>query len=197
MKATKPFEFDLPPSGRHMADHRNSAPSLRAPSHGHSHLSLGAHPASHQRNILGYSGAMGILADFFVADPLHASSYEHSRSSDLSMERFQVEEFSGVTSLELEILWAIVEGEEWSPKRHALEAVGQPAETWLFRFPTPFLTRLAGLEATELQPLASKWAKIEELSCNPEDLQPVLRSLVSLAKSARETGRALFVWGSL
>ena len=58
---------------------------------------------------------MGILADLFVADPADASSYEASIGGTPPAGRFEVRQLGGFTQLELEILWAILDGEEWSP----------------------------------------------------------------------------------
>jgi len=147
---------------------------------------------------VGDTCAMGILADLFVADPADAASYEEQMGSELPAGGFEVQQFGGFTSLELEVLWSILEGEEW-PERHVLESVGEPAESrWLWRFPAPFLELLlARVPSAELPSLATKWAAIEELSCSPDDIRPVLDGLVSLATSAKRNGRALFLWGSL
>ena len=137
---------------------------------------------------------MGILADLFVAHPDDAVAYEERLGSRSA--RFEVRQFNGFTQLELEILWAMVAGEEWSPERHQLEAIGEPSESWLFRFPDAFVGRLASL-GPDLHPLASRWAAIEELACAPDEIKPVLEALVSLAKSAQKNGKGLFLWGSL
>ncbi len=106
-------------------------------------------------------------------------------------------QFGRFTSLELEILWAILDGEEWSPERYQLEYVGEPGETWLCRFPAPFVARLRALSPSQLPSVAAKWAAIEELSCDADDIRPVVDALVALATSATAKGRALYLWGSL
>ena len=107
-------------------------------------------------------------------------------------------QLGGFTQLELEALWAILSGEEWSPERHQLEHVGEPSEsTWLWRLPADFVARLAASTAAELPSVATKWAAIEELACSPDDVRPVLDALVALARSAGATKRGVYLWGSL
>jgi hypothetical protein len=140
---------------------------------------------------------MGILADLFVADPADAVSYETFIGSPPPADRFEVHQLGGLTQLELEILWAILDGEEWSPKRYSLEPVGEPGESWLFRFPAPFVERLRMLAPADMPSAATKWGAIEELACDGKTIRPVLEALVSLARSATTKRRALFLWGSL
>jgi hypothetical protein len=141
---------------------------------------------------------MGILADLFVADAADAVSYESFIGSNgPPPDRFEVQQFGHFTQLELEILWAILDGQKWSPRRYSLEPVGEPGESWLFRFPAPFVERLTRLAPAELPSVATKWGAIEELSCDGDEIRPLLDALVSLAKSAATKQRALFLWGSL
>jgi hypothetical protein len=139
---------------------------------------------------------MGLLADFFVAAPVDAPSYEQHQGR-LPAGRFEVWQSGDFTSLELEQLWAILAGEKWSHKLHRLERLPAAGESWLFRFPDPFLGRLASLDAAALPQVAAQWAAIEKLSCPPADLMPVLESLTALARAAHGTSRGLFLWGSL
>jgi hypothetical protein len=138
---------------------------------------------------------MSILADLFVAKPEDAPEYEEAMGE--SDARFEVEQFKGFTQLELEILWAMLEQKEWDPERHALAFVEEPGDSWLCRFPDELVDRLAALAPAEVGPLSTKWAAIEELNAPPDEIAPVTEALVRLAKSAKTSGRGLFLWGSL
>jgi hypothetical protein len=140
---------------------------------------------------------MSIMTELFVADPADAPGYEKRSPRDHASGRFEVREFGGLTSLEFEVLWAIIEGKDWTPKQYSLEHVVKPGQQWLCRFPPPFVEMLAALTPKDLGAIAEKWAAIEELSCSAEQIYPVLDGLVSLAKSAKAKGRGLFLWGSL
>ncbi len=141
---------------------------------------------------------MSIIADLFVASPDDAPAYEERFDADPPDPRFDVRRFKGFTQLELEVLWSMLAGEEWSPERHTLESVGEPAESrWLVRFPDRFVELLAALGPAELPQLASKWGAIEELSASGDEMKPVLDGLTALARSAKKSDKALFLWGSL
>ena len=65
------------------------------------------------------------------------------------------------------------------------------------RFPPPFVARLAKLNDPELTAVVREWAQIEEINCSPREIEPVVSSLVGLARSAQASNRGLHVWGSL
>jgi hypothetical protein len=145
---------------------------------------------------------MSILCELFVADPSEASKY--GDRSDDSEWAADVESmaFGGMTQLNFEILWAIVEGRPWDPGTHSFEWVGdQPegqAETWTFRFAPAFVSLLAALkDPRAITEVTQQWARTEELNCDPEELTEVVDALVHLARSAEASGRGLFLWGSL
>ena len=142
---------------------------------------------------------MGILADFFVATPEDALLYaELSLEDSFPEARFPRAQWKGFTSLEVETLWAIVEGRPWNPETHSLEPAGDVGEEqWLFRLPEPLVARLATLTPEDQGRFAGEWAETEELSCEASELEPVLASLVDLAGNARASGRGMFLWGSL
>lgn len=143
---------------------------------------------------------MGILADLFVADPKDAITYEALQlKGAITPDKFDRAEFKGLTDLEFGTLWAILQNEEWNVKSHCLETIsleGQ-GETWLFRFPEPFLSRLSSLDSSEIGRAAKAWAATEELQCEPSDIEPVIRELARLAKAATRDGKGLYLWGSL
>lgn len=144
---------------------------------------------------------MGILAEIFVAAPDDAANYaEFMLEGEPPADRFDYEQFKGFTHLELAILWAMIDGQEWNPDEYALEIAFDPEvefDSWLMRFPTVFVDRLAALSVSEINRLSVLWAGIEELQWPAEDAELVLTSIVRLARLAREKGRGLFLWGAL
>ncbi len=143
---------------------------------------------------------MTLLTDLFVASPEDAPHYETlSDGGDVPPERFQRLQFTGLTSLEFETLWAAARDEERDADQHALTLIeeAQDGTTWLFRFPDAFVALLAQLEPRARQPLAAKWAQAEEMIATPKEVEPVVEGLVQLATSARKSGRGLFLWGSM
>jgi hypothetical protein len=143
---------------------------------------------------------MGILCELFVADPADAPLYEDEADDVESAAEFERVQLSGLTQLEFETMWAITEGRPWDAATHALEVVGEPerdAESWLFRFPPAFVTRLANLSAPEVASITVQWARTEEINCAPQEVEHVVRSLVDLAGLAVASKRGLYLWGSL
>ena len=144
---------------------------------------------------------MGILCDLFLAEPADAPDYEASFDDEEAADKFEVVTLGGLTQLQFEILWAITEGRPWSPETHAFDWVGDPpegdAESWLFRFAPVFVTRLAGMTDAEVATAATKWAGTEGMDCTAEEIAPVVKSLVELARSGVASNRGLYLWGSL
>jgi hypothetical protein len=144
---------------------------------------------------------MGILADFIVASPEDALRYEEIAESDALPPpgRLDRVEYGGFTPLEPEFLWAVLRQEPWDPERHGLEEVQitDGGESWLFRFPDEFTQLIAGMDEATLRRAGEAWAATEQLNCDPEDLEPVLRDLKRLAELARASSRGLYLWGSL
>ena len=144
---------------------------------------------------------MGIIADFFVATPADALSYEASLSNRAaSIEKYQPAEYRNLTGLEFGILWAMLEGEEWSLDKHDLVHVhfGEGGETWLMLFPEPLVALLAGIEESQLPVIAQRWSESEELSLwTPKDTLEVLKDVRRLALRSQEAGIGLYLWGSL
>ncbi len=143
---------------------------------------------------------MGILADFFAAEPADAERYEALMLDQAVPPEFHAVQYKGLTSLELETLWAIAESRAWSAQEDTLEFIGDDksdAESWLFRFPERFVDVLAAMSATDLKRAAAEWGATEEIELPAEEVAPILRDLVELAKYARATKRGLYLWGSL
>jgi hypothetical protein len=143
---------------------------------------------------------MGLTADLFVAEADDARRYEALRSKGpLPRDKYEGAAFAGLTNLNFEILWSILEAQAWNLKAHSLELVSLEGggETWLFRFPQPLVTKLSSLGPPEMTRAAELWSKTAELRCKPSEIAPVVHALVGLARSAATTGKGLFLWGAL
>jgi hypothetical protein len=133
---------------------------------------------------------MGTVAEVFVATDEEARGCE-------SAGRFQALQLRGLTSLEFEILWAILDGWEWGPDSPNLHAVRSGGERWTFKFPAPFVSRLRELDALDMAAAAERWAATDELGCIADDVEPVIAALVALAHSFDDDERGLFLLGEL
>jgi hypothetical protein len=140
--------------------------------------------------------SMAILTDIFVSTPADAQRYQSlqpKRSSGL----FELVQFKGLTNLEFGILWAIISGEDFDFDKHALESLAPQEETWLFRFPTVLVQKLAALTPVRINEISAAWADTEELQWAPAQAKEVIVQLVRLAKLAPSPSKGLFFWGSL
>ena len=147
---------------------------------------------------------MSILCELFVANEADALRFGEEQSDGDDDEEpgseFESLPLGGLTSLEFGTLWAIIEGRRWSRATHSLEPMREPEEmmeTWLFRFPAPFVARLALLTDAEVAAVAAKWARTEEVNSGAEEIEPVVESIGELARSAIASKRGLYLWGSL
>ena len=145
---------------------------------------------------------MGILADIFVCDPADAPKYEARRRAGGIADdpRYLRVEYKGVSGLEFGTLWALLENRFWDVRRHMLDdiAYGKSDETWLNQFPEGFVTLLAGMDQGSLAPMSSRWSQTDELhGTRPAELLPILADLNRLAIAAQDSGRQMYLWGSL
>jgi hypothetical protein len=87
----------------------------------------------------------------------------------------------------------------WTPDDGVLELLGEEGdgETWLARFPAPLVASLAGLAGDERARVIGEWSATEEMASPPDEVAPIVGCLVELARTALETGRGLYLWGSL
>jgi hypothetical protein len=146
---------------------------------------------------------MGILADFFVAEPKQAARYARAiEEPDEGAEiraLLRPREWKAFTGLEFGTLWAILEGEPWDVKKHMLEDAehGDDGDWWLQRFPIRLVDLLKTLGGAQLDAVLDAWAKTDELRCAPSELKPVLMDLQILAREVRDGETSLYLWGCL
>jgi hypothetical protein len=137
---------------------------------------------------------MGLMTELFVATPERAATYDVD--SGPTFERFQLGDF---TNLQFEMLWAILEGEEWDPDKHGLREIvcRDDGAQFVFQFPPPFVERLRSLTADAKVSAAATWAAMEEVSADQADVAPIIDNLVALSEAATKGVHGLFVWFSL
>ena len=135
---------------------------------------------------------MGILTELFVATDEEARSYDGD-----SADSFQSVQLGGLTNLEFETLWAILEGKEWSPDSHGLEEVRFTDDMWTFKFPAAYVELLRKLDTKGVTAAAERWAATEEISCAPAEVEHVIVALVAIAGTIGDDNRSLFLWVSL
>ena len=110
---------------------------------------------------------------------------------------FERIQLGGLTNLEFETLWAIVDHEEWDAERHALEQISSTDASWTFQFPAAYVAKLQSLDADKIRKAATSWSATEEIGASPDDVLPVIESLMTLAQSASAQNRTLFMWMAL
>jgi hypothetical protein len=135
---------------------------------------------------------MGLMTEIFIADEKQARTYDSL--SPGAVERVQL---GGLTNLEFETLWAILEGVEWDPETHALAEIVGGEEAWIHEFPAGYVEKLCKLGAQESASAAVTWAATEEISAMPEEVLPIIGQLVALARAAAARNLRLFLWTSL
>jgi hypothetical protein len=144
---------------------------------------------------------MGLLADFIVATPEDALRYEALMMGEepLPPDRFQRAEYKGFTSLALEVLWAALDNGEWDPKKHELDHINTGSdESLLCRFPDALTLSLSQMDDAAIHRVAQIWIRAEQVpGDDAEELEPVLRDLRHLAAQARQSGKSLYLWGSV
>ena len=139
---------------------------------------------------------MSLLSDFFIATPDNAARYD----SDRNLPAAERAEFKGVTYAELADLWAALQNTEPTPDHaKAFESVlvVDGGQRLINRFPTEFVSLLAGLDDTTAAAVAAKWIQTGELaylSCEASDVIPIIDALSRLARTAQQSGKSLYLW---
>ena len=136
---------------------------------------------------------MGILSDFFVADPERAKAIKNV--SELPSNCYAM--YKGFTELELGFLWQIHDNKplDFDPSL-GFQLISEAEETFTTEFPPEFTNILSNLNDDAIPNLAIKWAACEELSCDGKDLIPVIEDLRRLAQLANAKNRRLYLWNS-
>lgn len=136
---------------------------------------------------------MGVLADFYVSSDDTAVRYDE----DQKAAEGEVIQGKRITPLEVSTLWAILRGIEWDASMMdelPTVLVRDGGERLIHKLPAGLVESLAEASAKALTEAAAAWAATEELACAPEDLQPFLQELQTLARRAQATERGMFLW---
>lgn len=135
---------------------------------------------------------MSLLADIYISRDEEAVKYDTTPGQ--FAERAQ---HKGFTPLELSMLWSIICGVEWNvalmDEFPCLLQIDE-GERLIHRLPPAMVTELTNLSPDRVATVTSAWASTEELSCNSEDIRPVVDNLVRLAHRATATSRSLHLW---
>ena len=144
---------------------------------------------------------MGIISDFVVATRDDALLYYQL---GLTAERhlpagFDRAEYKNYVPPQLNMLWAVLRGEDWDVDRHGFEHIchWDDGSQILERFPDDFVSRLAGLNDISAELATRTWVKVEEVRGTAEDHAPALCDLRRLALNALQDGKGLFLYLSL
>ena len=136
---------------------------------------------------------MSLLAELYLSkDDQEATKYDSQ--PELFKDR---EQYSSFTELELSTLWAKMRGVDFD-----VNSVDGPRQVFvvddgeriIHRLPAAMTIDLAGLTPAQVSTAAIKWAKTDELACEPSEVQPIIEGLVRLAKNASATQRNVYLW---
>ncbi|MFN0051872.1 MAG: hypothetical protein ACKV0T_06755 [Planctomycetales bacterium] len=138
---------------------------------------------------------MSILADIYISGDDDAVKY------DTAPDQFaDSAHYKGVTPLELSMLWSILRGIEWDvalldefPSLLQDESRGR----YIHRLPPALVSELATLAPDRMAAVTSAWAATEELSCSPDEIQPVVDDLMRLSRRSLETSQSVYVWNGV
>lgn len=140
---------------------------------------------------------MGILSDFFIANPTHAPNYAGGDAFDAA-DKCQLK---SITPLQAAQFLAVLRGREYD-----VDLLGEfqlitpeDAEEWTTTVPQDMLEGLARIGDGEITDIATQFAQAtaEELGWSPDDFAPIVADLSTLARRAAETGKEMYLWNSL
>jgi len=169
---------------------------------------------------------MGPLCELFVARHRDALKFE-KRLEYAEPPRYERGEAKGLLPISFEILWAVADREPFDPYVHtlpdlyfwsharsgfgrlrqrlavwramALALLGQDVGTsGLHQFPRKFVKKLAQMDDVEADDVAETWAGTDDMKkIGIARARETLNTLRTLARRAEDSGKGLYVWGSL
>jgi hypothetical protein len=144
---------------------------------------------------------MGIISDFVLASPEDALLYyQYVVITEGSLPAaFERAEYKNYPPPQLDMLWAILRHERWTPDRHRFEHICHEADGFraLERFPNDFVGLLAGLDDAAMGGAIHAWMAAAELRGTAEDHRRPLDDLRRLASRAVHEGKGLYLYLSL
>jgi hypothetical protein len=107
-----------------------------------------------------------------------------------------------LTSLELDVLQAVIEGHEVKEILRepggGVIAYGGDEGPWVEDIRPALTTALAALPPDEVDRIGTAWSGHEDLAeADPADVKALLVELVALASTARENDAELYLWNAL
>ena len=136
---------------------------------------------------------MSVLADLFLASKDSAAAYDETQRC-AEDDRVQS---NRITPLELSMLLAILERSAWSVDmmdQFEQILIVDGGERLIHQVSPRLVERLATLSPEGVSEVARSWSATDEIACAPEEIEPLIRDLVSLAARARATSRQMFLW---
>ena len=147
---------------------------------------------------------MGVLTEYFVAKSDPDAVRAHASQTGPKRAGFETAEWKSIDPVvTLATLDQVVTGRdalEWirSGAPDSTIAGSETDEHWVFRVYDHHRAVLESIRDDQIEDIARRWGATEELrEWPPQDVEEVLRDLVRLARTARETGQGLYCWVSL
>jgi len=138
---------------------------------------------------------MGLLSDFFISTETDASLYDGGPF--VEEDRAQ---YKQITSLELSMLYAILQDCEWNvDMMDEFECIRQreDGEEGIWHIPSTMIEKLVSCSDEHLWKVAQVWANTEELQWDASDAKMVLDDLIKLAQKVKQVKKNLYLWNCL
>jgi hypothetical protein len=144
---------------------------------------------------------MGLLTDFFIADPADIETLDISRSP---IGEFAAIEGKRTDPVKIVRLQCCIDGSTFEERMPQLNEmlVREAAEDgpWIYRVPPALCEALASARAADLDRYGRAWAATEEWTLDggtPAEIVPYLGQIAQLASRAKAEQMSLFIWTSL
>jgi hypothetical protein len=141
---------------------------------------------------------MGILSDFFIANPASASSYDSGQGVP-ETDRTQ---WKGITPLQAAQMLAVLRRVPYDITLiRDFPLVHEDGEDgpWTQECPDDFVELLAIQVESDVPKVAAAWASATstELGWSAMDFKPIVADLIRLARQAKSSGKSLYLWNCL
>lgn len=140
---------------------------------------------------------MGILSDFFIADPSACRSYGGGDDFD-STDKCQ---FKGLTALQGAQFLAALRGGHFAVEmiREFELVTPDDADDWTVSVPQDMVEALARIRMDEIVAVADQFAQVtsEELGWSRDEFVPIVTELTALSRRAIETNKQMYLWNCL
>ncbi len=138
-------------------------------------------------------GPMGVLADFIVATEADASEYDGSAKIPDSHRA----QHKRLTEVELGTLYHITQGKPVDDDTlydfNVIRVVDDGEQLTTELLPD-LIVRLAAASNDDLDGWAEVWSETDELSCDADDVRPILDDLRRLSRLAAAERKSVYLW---